>query len=393
MAGKGKPGPKQGGTRRTFGTIRKLPSKRWQAYYPGPDGKTYRAPSTFAAKIDAEAWLTDRRREIDRDLWSPPTAAEQSADKTFALYAEDWLRDRQVGGRGIKERTAEHYRKILDVHLLPAFGTRGLRSLTNDDIREWYAGLCPGAPTMRSHAYGLAKSILASAAGEGLIPSNPCQIRGAGSAKRKITIRPATLAELETLVQATPERLRAMILLATWCALRFGELAELRRKDVELHVAAENEEEAEHRGVIRIRRAVIRVNGEQWVTGPKSEAGTRDVAIPPDLVPVIAAHIKQHAAPGPDGLLFPPNGEGNLQPSTVYRHFYKAREAAGRPDLRFHDLRHTGATLAAQAGATLAELMHRLGHSTSAAALRYQHVAADRDAEIARRLSAMRTVV
>ena len=76
-----------------------------------------------------------------------------------------------------------------------------------------------------------------------------------------------------------------------------------------------------------------------------------------------------------------------MSPSSLYRVFYRARESAGRPDLRWHDLRHTGAVLAAQTGATLAELMGRLGHSTPAAALRYQHVAADRDYEIACKLS------
>ena len=81
-----------------------------------------------------------------------------------------------------------------------------------------------------------------------------------------------------------------------------------------------------------------------------------------------------------------------MQPSTLYKVFYPGREAAGRKaagrkDLRWHDLRHTGAVLAAQTGATLAELMGRLGHSTPGAAMRYQHAAADRDAVIARRLS------
>lgn len=71
------------------------------------------------------------------------------------------------------------------------------------------------------------------------------------------------------------------------------------------------------------------------------------------------------------------------------RVYYPARQAAGRPDLRWHDLIHTGADLAAQTGATLAELMGRLGHSSPAASLRYQHAAQGRDAEIARRLSAI----
>lgn len=78
-----------------------------------------------------------------------------------------------------------------------------------------------------------------------------------------------------------------------------------------------------------------------------------------------------------------------MQPSSLYKVFYRARQAAGRPDLRWHDLRHTGAVLAAQTGATLAELMSRLGHSTAGAAIRYQHASEERDLEIARRLSAM----
>jgi integrase len=78
-----------------------------------------------------------------------------------------------------------------------------------------------------------------------------------------------------------------------------------------------------------------------------------------------------------------------MAPSTLYKVFYRARVSAGRPDLRFHDLRHTGAVLAAQTGATLAELMNRLGHSTAGAAMRYQHASADRDLVLAQKLSAL----
>jgi len=86
-------------------------------------------------------------------------------------------------------------------------------------------------------------------------------------------------------------------------------------------------------------------------------------------------------------LLFPAFQGGHLHQATMGQIFDKARQAAGRPDLRFHDLRHTGATLAALTGATLAELMARLGHSTVGAALRYQHAAQGRDREIAALLS------
>ena len=177
-----------------------------------------------------------------------------------------------------------------------------------------------------------------------------------------------------------PHRLRLAVLIAVWCGLRQGEIVELRRADIDVT-----------KGVIKVRRAVARVPGEPPIVGgPKSGAGVRDVSIPPHLMPEVERHLEKHVPPAKDSLLFIGRDSGEqLASSTLYRHFYPARDAAGRPDLRWHDLRHTGAVLAAAAGATLAELMNRLGHSTVGAAMRYQHAAQDRDAEIARRLSAM----
>ena len=193
-------------------------------------------------------------------------------------------------------------------------------------------------------------------------------------------VAPASLGELEVIVKNLPDRYRLMALLAAWCAMRFGELAELRRADLDLT-----------NNRVLIRRAVVRVRGEMIVGPPKTDAGIRDVAIPPHLVPAVEHHLDAHVGPGPDALLFPAaaDSQRHMQPSTLYKVFYPAHEMAGRKDLRWHDLRHTGAVLAAQTGATLAELMGRLGHTTPGAAMRYQHAAADRDAEIARRLSAL----
>jgi integrase len=112
------------------------------------------------------------------------------------------------------------------------------------------------------------------------------------------------------------------------------------------------------------------------------------VAFPPHLGEAIKDHLKNHAQWGRDGLLFPTtHGEQYRAPTLHQAYFRKAREAAGRPDLRFHDLRHTGATLAAASGATLAELMQRLGHTTVSAALAYQHAAQGSDKRIADKLS------
>ena len=133
----------------------------------------------------------------------------------------------------------------------------------------------------------------------------------------------------------------------------------------------------------------MRVDGGWKLGDPKSDAGRRDVAIPPHIVPTVVKHLADHVKPEPDALLFPAKAGGYLQPSSLYRHWYKARTKAKRGDLRWHDLRHSGAVMAAQTGATLAELMARLGHSTPQAAMRYQHAAQGRDQLIAAALSAL----
>lgn len=358
----------------TFGTTRTLPSGRVQARYTGPDGKRHTAPITFDTKGDAEAWLAVKRADIVRDVWVPETKGKGT---TFGTYSAAWLDGRRVKGKPLAARTREHYRGLLDAHILPTFGDVPLTAITPDMVDQWYELAAVGRPTLQAHSYALLRTILGTAVDRGLIrTANPAKVRGGGTTTRARKVKPATLAELEAVTAATPERYRLMVLLASWCALRFGELAELRRSDVNTKS-----------GVIHVRRGVVRAAGETIVKTPKSDAGARDVTIPPHLLPMVREHLLAHAEPGRDGLLFPARSGGHLQPSTLYRVFYPAREAAGRPDLRFHDLRHTGAVLAAQTGATLAELMGRLGHSTPAAALRYQHAAADRDREIARRLS------
>ena len=358
----------------TFGSVDKR-ATGYRARYFGPDGRRHQAPTLFLTKAEARAWLSLRHSEIIRKAWEPPEAAAPKTRVTFARYADQWL-----GHRQLKDRTREHYRWLLDEHLVPEFGNLPLASITAEDVRGWHTRFGTKTPTLRSHCYGLLKTIMGSAVNDGKALVNPCVLRGAGSTKRVHKIRPASLPELAKLTAEMPEPYQAMVLLASWCALRFGELTELRRRDAVL-------DPDKGRGVIRVERAVVRVDDGFAITTPKSDAGTRDVAVPPHLVPVIAQHLAAHVAVDDDSLLFPAEHGGHLAPSTLYRHFYKARETAGRPDLRFHDLRHSGAVLAAQTGATLAELMSRLGHSTPGAAMRYQHAAAERDQAIAEALS------
>ena len=379
--------------RREFGAIRKLPSGRHQAHYTGPDGAKHTAPHTFAAKVDAEAWLTDRRREIDRGLWNPATA-DQAESPMFEPYADDWLRTRLVRGRPLKIRTRDHYRSLLDLHVLPTFKAKRLDEITPADVRKWHDQLLPDAPTMRAHAYSLLRTIMTSAYNAELITANPCRVEGAGSSRRRSRTVPATIDELQTIVNAMPARYQLMTLLAAWCALRFGELIEIRRRDVTLEYEAD-EDTGERRlmaGAVSVTRgAVWDAEKSAYVAqdSAKSEAGTRTVHVPPHVLGAVETHLNEHTGPKQDALLFPAPEGGYLTPTTLYSYFYPARDAAKRSDLRFHDLRHTGAVLAAATGATLAELQARLGHSTVSAAMRYQHASRGRDKKIAEALSRM----
>jgi integrase len=361
------------GHKRSFGEVSKLPSGRYRARYRELNGHRVSAPNTFPTKGEADRWLTLRRAELLKADWT----ATVTGTRTFGDYATGWLTDRQL-----KPRTRAHYRQLLDQWILPTFTGKPIRSISPAMVRAWYTHLSPDTPTLRAHAYGLLRAILQTAVYDGEISANPAHIRGAGTTNRAVAITPATLDQLNALVEAMPSKRRAMILLAAWCGLRFGEITELRRKDIDLDVE-------QHRGTVRVHRAVTRVDGHYVITTPKSNAGRRDVALPPHLIPALETHLDQHTAPGADALLFPAAGDPtrHLAPASLYKTYYRARAQAGRPDLRWHDLRHTGAVLAAHTGATLAELMNRLGHSTPAAALRYQHAINDRDTQIAHALS------
>jgi len=356
-----------GKRRSSFGNTRRLPSGHWQARYTAPGGAVVTAPMTFNTKQDAQAWLSTVRADLVRGAWLPPDSAT-----TFGAYSTTWLEHREL-----KPRTRADYRTLLDRLILPTFTDVPVRRLTPALVREWHARTALDTPTLRAHAYMLLKTICATAAHDDLLPANPCRIRGAGQAKRASTTEPASLDELATIVEHIPARYKLMILLAAWCAMRFGELTELRGHDVDTK-----------RGVIKLRRGITWVDSKPVIVTPKSDAGKRDIAIPPHLLPAVRAHLLAHGV-GKDGLLFPAAHDpaGHMRPATLYKVYYPAREAAGRTDLRFHDLRHTGAVLAAATGATLAELMARLGHSTPGAAMRYQHAAKGRDAEIAAALS------
>lgn len=368
--------------RRSFGTLRRLPSKRWQASYIGPDDERHAAPTTFGARIDAEAWLASERRFLERPDWTAPRTRshddeEEPPEVTLKDYTTTWLTEQEL-----RPLTRRDYESLLRNHILPVLGEQLLSTLTRATVRAWHAGLPRDRPRARSKALQLLHAILNTAVDSELIETNPAALgrRTAGRPKRAKKIRPLKLDEINAIADGMPDNLRLAVLLGCWCALRYGELAELRRKDVRLD-----------EGVLRVERAVIRVDGRYQATRPKTEAGIRDVHVPPFLLPEIRLHLDQHVARGREALLFPASSGKHLHSSSFARHFAKAATAAGRPDATPHYLRHTGASLATSAGATTADVMARLGHTTPTMAMVYQHSLSGADARVAQALSNLGT--
>jgi len=171
------------------------------------------------------------------------------------------------------------------------------------------------------------------------------------------------------------------VLLAAFGGLRLGEVQALTRRRVNLL-----------HGEVEVVEQLHELRGGRVVTGPpKTAAGERKVALPASLKGELERHLDEHAAPGPDGLLFCGRQGQPIRRGNFTVAWDRARRAVGVPHLHFHDLRHTGNTLAAATGASTKELMARMGHASPRAALIYQHALRDRDHAIAQALDDMIT--
>jgi integrase len=356
--------------KRRFGRVRHLPSGRWQARYKGPDGTDRPAPKTFATKTEAERWLSLTEAEIIRDDWIDPDAGRVS----FIQYAQSWVAERP----NLRPKTLQLYEGLVRLHMTPALGSLTVQEITEPRVRRWRKGLLDagvGEVTV-AKAYRLLKAIMNTAVDDGMIRRNPCRIKGAG--QERSPERPVlTIRQVFDLADAIESRYRVLILLAAFGSLRWGELAALRRHHIDLVS-----------GTLRVEVAVVELIDGSFVTGPpKSEAGKRIVAMPPFLLPEIAAHLEQFTQPGADSLVFVGPKNAPLRRSNFTRTWQQATESAGLTSFHFHDLRHAGNHIAGTTGATLRELMGRMGHSTTRAALIYQHRTIERDRLIAAAMS------
>jgi integrase len=298
--------------------------------------------------------------DMRRGAWIDP----RSGKIVFKNYSREWLERRP----DLAVRTKELYNYLLDRHINPALGDLMLAGLSPSKIRGWHAELAMRHASTAAKAYRLLSSIMRTAVIDGLIISSPCKVDGAGT-ERPAERPTATIAEIEALTLAMPEHLQLLVQLSTWCQLRRGEVLGLRRKDVDVLHATIHVEQSR----------TFTMDGRSLVKQPKTLAGRRKLAVPEFPIDQVVEHLKRFTSASPESLVFTGKTGVPLMRNVLQANWVRARESIDRPDLHLHDLRHTGLTLAAATGATTAELMHRAGHSSAAAALRYQHATQDRD--------------
>ena len=401
-------------TRRQNGSIRKLPSGRWLVRYHNEHGARVNAPHTFTTKADADTWLAMRLADMARGIWIDP----QRASVTLKAFAESYLdsRKHQLAASTYTNQTA-----LLRNYLCTTVGGMNLGSMTLGELsatvlRQWQAklqatpaarsagigrrihparqwaaaqgiavpqtGKLPesviaawrdaGAPvdqptaramsgdTAKSQAWKLLKQLLAAAEREDLIAKNPCKaVEGIKAPKAKRT--PLNAAQLRMLAESVPPAMRVAVLFAGLSGLRDSEQFALQRRHIDLET-----------GAVRVEQQLL----DSGEISPilKTASSYRTVILPAFLVDELAQHFATAVADDDDALVFLSVKGKPITAAHRARAWWRdARAAIGRPDLHWHDLRHTAMTMAAQTGAPQAVLMAQMGHSTPRAAQIYQH--------------------
>ncbi|MBS5746077.1 MAG: site-specific integrase [Cutibacterium avidum] len=381
--------------RRSFGYLRRLPSGNVQASYVGPDGQRHTASSTFVDEGYAQGWLADERRLISDGRWTPPAVRQaeqiaQAAREDAMVTVEQWIdvvieRRHSRPHRPLSPTTVDLYRKDARLRITGTdLGRRKLDHVSRADVVRWWDQL-PSTPTTNARAYQLLSSVMKEALDDELIEVSPCHPKGASKPRPRhsaATVEALSADQTLAYMRAVPQHYRVALIVAAWCGLRSGEVRGLRRRDVDLRAKVFHVEQAVNR---------VRVDDHHldWQYGDaKTDAGFRIVAMPSQLIDPMRAWLAALPVRGRDALVFRArDGSHPMASSVLWQAHHKGCLAIGRPELTVHDLRRTAATLAAQGGATTAELMRMLGHTTAAMAMHYQMTSVHGDKERADRLT------
>ena len=382
-------------------------TRSYQARHPGPRGKT--VVRTFPRKRDAERWLQAQGTAMATGEWLDPALGK----RTFAALAEQWTATRATQH---SPRTRARNQGILRTYLLPEWGTTPLARLDRPAIKAYFAQHPFPSPATARKVHTTLSSILTEGVELGWLRTNPAaRLRLPTQPKADMTV--LTAQEVRQLAQAMPApQDRLAVLVAAYTGVRAGELWALRKEDL---VLAPTEDAR-----VLVRRTLTRDDDGTLLFRPTTKTGKpRVVSLPAFLARELQSHTRTLQ---PADLLFSSPGGGNRRkagdrtpirhelwmqrvwrpvvhgtparpatPRTRGRAAQPARPAVpspipGKAHLRFHDLRHTCASLLISNGASIMLVSQRLGHASTRMTLdRYSWLYPSEEAAMAVALDAV----
>lgn len=341
------------------------------------NGRPIEHRKQFDLRRDAEKFLRSKLREIDTGQHIEP------ANISLADYLREWLVNDCV--RDVRITTLEEYSKLIESHLIPTLGSIQLSQLTPDHLRKYYAdklknGKLRGkgglaAPTVRHHYAVLHKS-LDLAVNRGLIMRNVADMVSPPRVTHKEmhVLDPQGIKDVQE--AAKTSEYRDLYNFAIYTGLRRSELCGLRLGDIDLDLATVHIVQARH----------ILDDGTAYIDEPKSRRGRRSVALAPTAVLGIRSYLERRelifekleapeAAHDPSRYLFCDEAGEGLRPDNVSKSWERVAARAGHGQVRFHDLRHTFASIMLAAGVNPKIVADALGHASVSFTLdTYSHV-------------------
>jgi integrase len=367
-------------------------STKWEARWRNPLNPAERRERMFRAKQDAQRWLLELDAASHQGTLIDPYKAQTPSQTIAAEWANTWL--------DLEPKTIAGYDHILRKHVLPAFGPAPVQSITPDVIQAWVGELSQGPPrrnpTTVRNIYAVLRGLLKFAVQRRYIATNPCEAvrlpkRNLPRQARHLYLTPHEVNELAT---ALPVPYDTAVYVAAYCGLRAGELWALRRQDIDLL-----------NGTITVARAFKEVYSSNpdldsglLVGAPKSRASNRVVSIPAPVKALLVAYLGQTLPGGEhrEALVFASPDGSAIRHGSFYSDVFRRAVAATWPaphrlhGLRFHDLRHTCASLSLAISPNLHVVKERLGHESITTTIdTYGHLLPSTDVALMEGLSAL----
>jgi len=345
------------------------------------DGQRKRKALYARTQKDALHKLDAARRQVSDGIQPPPEG------KRLGRFLEDWLRD--VARPTLRQGSYERYHQALTLHVIPALGQRVLARLAAQDVQALYSRrLGAGAsPNTVVQLHRILHRALGDAVRWGLVSRNVCDLVDAPRAQRK-EMQALSADEARELIRAVDgDPNEALYVLAVTVGMRQGELLALRWADIDFDTST-----------VQVRRTTRRVKGQGYVDSePKTASGRRNITLSHTAIEALRQHrarqVEQRLAAAyweDHDSVFTNEIGRTFDVRSLRRGFQTVLRRAGLPALRFHDLRHSAASLLLAQGVNAKVVQEMLGHSAVAFTLQvYSHVVPALRADAADKMDAI----